>query len=240
MNEKINTGTKRILFIFGVILVLLTGALFLNRYRVQSIQYEGLTRYTEEEFSSRIQEGFFNAFTPFFCWSDTFFQKEIPFIEKYEIRYSDRQTAKVTVHEKRVIGCVIVMGRYMFFDKDGIVVESSDTLPEGIPVITGLKFNEIVLYKELQVQKQSLFDVILQISRLIEQNSLPIREISFDNNYSVTLHLDNLTVLLGKRTSYDEAMNALKDILVSVAGRSGTLDMQNYTSENGEVILKEQ
>lgn len=240
MNEKTNTGTKRLLILLVVLAVFVAGALICDSYRLKTITYEGLTRYTEEEFSAKIHGGFPDSFTPFFCWSDTFNRKEIPFVEKYEIKYIDRQTAKVTVHEKRVTGCVVIMGRYMFFDKDGIVVESADTLPDGIPVITGLKFNEIVLYKELQVQKQSLFDVILQISRLIEQNNLPVREIAFDSNYSVTLQLDHLSVLLGKRTSYDETLNALDEILLSVAGRSGTLDMQNYTSENGEVILKEQ
>lgn len=240
MKETMSTGTKRFLFLFGVIAVLVAGVLFCNSYRLKIITYDGLTRYTEEDFSAKIQQGFFTSFTPFFCWSDIFSQKEIPFVEKYEIKYIDRQTAKVTVHEKRVTGCVVVMGRYMFFDKDGIVVESADTVSDDVPVITGLQFDEIVLYKELRVQKQSLFDIILQISRLIEQNKLPVKEIAFDSDYSVTLHLENLSVLLGKQISYDEALNALDEILLSVNGRTGILDMRNFTPENGEVILKDQ
>ena len=132
------------------------------------------------------------------------------------------------------------MGRYMFFDKDGIVVESADSLLEGVPVITGLKFDEIVLYKKLNVQKQSLFDTILELTRLAEQKNIITKEISFDSNYAVTLYLDDITVLLGKRTSYDEQINALSGILESLQGRTGIIDMQNYSKENGEVILKEQ
>jgi len=134
----------------------------------------------------------------------------------------------------------VVMGRYMFFDKDGIVVETSDSRLEGIPVITGLKFDEIVLYKKLTVQKQSLFDTILELTRLTEQKGIVTNEISFDSNYEVTLYLEEITVLLGKRTSYDEQINALSGILESLQGRTGVIDMQNYTKENGEVILKEQ
>ena len=37
----------------------------------------------------------------------------------------------------------------------------------------------------------------------------------------------------------DEELNALAGILESVSGKTGTLDMRNYTRENGEVILKE-
>lgn len=128
----------------------------------------------------------------------------------------------------------------MFFDKDGIVVETADSLLEGVPVINGLKFDEIVLYKKLNVQKQSLFDTILELTRLAEQKNIVTNEISFDSNYAVTLYLDDITVLLGKRTSYDEQINALSGILESLQGRTGVIDMQNYSKENGEVILKEQ
>jgi len=151
----------------------------------------------------------------------------------------DHQSARIYVHEKRVTGCVIIMGRYMFFDKDGIVVESSDTALPGIPVITGLKFDEIVLHRKLKVQKESLFDIILELTRLIEHHEIPVQQISFDSGYRVTLELDGITVQLGKRTSYDEVINALAGILDSIPGRKGILDMQNYSGENGEVILKE-
>ena len=166
-------------------------------------------------------------------------QKEIPFIEKYEIEYVDSHSARIIVHEKRVTGCVIVMGRYMFFDKDGIVVETSDTKLDGIPVISGLKFDEIVLFRKLNIQKQSLFDTILDITRLIQNKNIVVNEIEFSSNYEVTLYLDNVTVLLGKRTNYDEQINALKGILDSLQGRTGTVDMRNYSKENEDVFLKE-
>ena len=230
---------KHMLILIGILAVLAAGIWGYNLYRLKEVTFDGLTRYTEEEFSEKLNSGFLTSLTPVFCLMDTLDQKDIPFVEKYEIDYVDRQTARIQVYEKRVTGCVIIMGRYMFFDKDGIVVESSDAPLEGIPVITGLKFNEIVLYQKLQVQKQSLFDTILQLARLIEQNKITVQEIAFDSGYEVTLYLDNLTVLLGKKTNYDEELNALAGILESVSGKTGTLDMRNYTRENGEVILKE-
>lgn len=231
-------SVKQMLSILGV-LALLAGVIWsYNLYRLKTVTVEGLTRYSEAEFLEKIEDGFLNTLTPFFCLSDTFAQKEIPFIEQYEIDYVDRQTARVIVHEKRVTGCVVIMGRYMFFDKDGIVVESSTERIEGIPVITGLEFNEIVLYQELQVQKQSLFDTILQLTRLIEQYGIPAEELEFDSGYEVTLYCGDITVLLGKKTSYDREINALGGILERLSGRTGTLDMRNYDPETGEVILK--
>lgn len=232
-------SVKQMLVILGVLTLLAAGIWGYNSFRLKEITVEGLSRYTKDEFINKLESDVLFGLTPVYCLQDSLTQKNIPFVEKYEIEYMDRHTARIVVHEKRVTGCVIVMGRYMFFDKDGIVVESADSLLEGVPVITGLKFDEIVLYKKLNVQKQSLFDTILELTRLAEQKNIITNEISFDSNYAVTLYLDDITVLLGKRTSYDEQINALSGILESLQGRTGVIDMQNYSKENGEVILKE-
>lgn len=232
-------SVKQMIVILGVLALLAVGIWGYNSFRLKDVTVEGLSRYTKEDFLKNLESDVLYGMTPFYCMQDSLTQKNIPFVEKYEIEYVDSHTARIMVHEKRVTGCVIVMGRYMFFDKDGIVVETADSLLEGVPVITGLKFDEIVLYKQLNIQKQSLFDIILELTRLVEQKKIVVNEISFDNNYEVTLYLDNVTVLLGKRTSYDEQINALSGILESLQGRTGVIDMQNYSKENGEVILKE-
>lgn len=247
MNEQENDyakgkwlSVKQMIVILCVLALLAAGIWGYNSFRLKEITVEGLSRYTKEEFLNKLESDVLFGLTPVYCMQDSLSQKSIPFVEKYEIEYTDSHTARIIVHEKRVTGCVVVMGRYMFFDKDGIVVETSDSRLEGIPVITGLKFDEIVLYKKLNVQKQSLFDTILELTRLTEQKGIVTNEISFDSNYEVTLYLDEISVLLGKRTSYDEQINALSGILESLQGRTGIIDMQNYSKENGEVILKEQ
>lgn len=237
---KEKTLIRQMLWILSILAFLSALIWGYNLYRLKNITIEGLTRYTEEEFTEKLESSFLSSVTPFFCLTDTFLQKEIPFIEKYEISYVDSHTARVIVHEKRVTGCVVIMGRYMFFDKDGIIVETSTEQVEGVPVITGLEFDEIVLYQKLRVQKQSLFDTILNLTRLIEKNGLSVQKIAFDSEYDVTLYADELVVLLGKKTSYDEALNALAGIVASLQGRKGTLDMKNYSSENTDVIFRQE
>jgi cell division protein FtsQ len=233
-------SVKQMTVILGILTLLAVGIWGFNNYRLKEITVDGLSRYSEEEFLQKMESGFPFLLTPLYCLQDSLVQKTIPFVEKYEIEYIDGHSARILVHEKRVTGCVIVMGRYMFFDKDGIVVETADARIEGIPVINGLKFDEIVLFKKLNVQKQSLFDTILELTRLIEKKKFIVNEITFDSNYEVTLYLDNLSVQLGKRINYDEQISALEGILKSIQGRTGVIDMRNYTKENGEVILKEQ
>lgn len=231
---------RRQLFLFIGILICVAGLFFVyNFFRLQTVSFEGLTRYTEKEFRKRLEDNFFMTMTPIFAISDRIEQKEIPFIEKYEIFYLDEKTARVIVHEKRVTGCILIMGRYMYFDKDGIIVESSVERIEDIPIITGLEFQEIALYKKLQVQKQGLYDTILQLTRLIEQNDIAVQEIVFDSNYEVTLFCEGITVELGKKENYDEALNALHGILQKMQIKTGSLDMRNYNKENADVILKQ-
>lgn len=239
IEEKRNNFRKRIL-VFVVMLICVAVIFWAyNSFRLETVSFEGLTRYTEEQFRERLESNFFMTITPIFAISDRIEQKEIPFIEAYEIFYVDENTARVIVHEKRIIGCVLIMGRYMYFDKDGIVVESSTERIEGIPMITGLEFQEIALYKKLQIQKQGLYNTILQLTKLIEKNALFVQEISFDSNYEVTLFCDGIVVELGKKENYDETLNALQGILQKVQTRTGSLDMRNYSQDNEDVILKQ-
>lgn len=50
----------------------------------------------------------------------------------------------VAVYEKAIVGYISYMGCNMYFDKDGIVVESSSENYEDVPQITGLDFKSIV------------------------------------------------------------------------------------------------
>ncbi len=224
----------------------LTGIIFLAAvllwgyylFRLKYVTFEGLTRYSENEFTDQLQDSFFMTCTPLFCLKHSVSKTEIPFIESYEVEYADRNSVRIVVYEKRVTGCIPLMGGYLYFDKDGIVVESSNRKIEGIPLVEGLEFDEIILYQKLQIQKQSLFTTILELTRLMEKNAIEVEKISFSSDYQVTLYCGTVEVLLGKRDSYDEQMNALKGILTAADGRSGILDMRNYSKENKEVILK--
>ena len=238
MTPKVKQQYVRMAVTLSVLLLLALLVWGYNLFRLRHVTYEGLTRYTEEEFTKKLQGSFIQKCTPFFCMESLFREKEIPFIEAYEIKYEGRNSAKVIVYEKRVVGCIPLMGRYMYFDKDGMIVESSTKWIEEIPIVEGLEFTEIALYKKLQIQKQSLFGTILALTGLIEDNGLNIEKIKFSSDYQVTLVSGMLEIQLGKQNSYDEQINALPGILKAAEGKSGTLDMRRYSKENKEFILK--
>lgn len=236
------SGTWSLRQMTVVLLVLMVLAVLIWSYnltRLKTVETEGLTRYTAEEFKAMTSKHVLLNNTMFYYLKNSFFpQKNIPFVESYEVSYADGHTVKILVHEKLVIGCVQIMGRYLYFDKDGIVVESTSQRLEHIPLIVGLEFDEIVLYEPLKVQKKSLFSTILQLTKLLQEYEIDAERVSFDSNYLVTLYCGDIKVLLGKKEVYDEQIAGLQSILRVANGRSGTLDMQNYSKENPDVILK--
>jgi cell division protein FtsQ len=163
----------------------------------------------------------------------------IPFVEKIDVTMTDTHTITIYVYEKMVAGCVEFMGEYMYFDKDGIIVESSTKRLEEIPVIKGLKFDKIMLGEKLVVQKDELFDVIINLTQLIQKYELDVDKITFSSDYEVTLDCGDIRVLLGKKSTYDEALSELKNILAEAQDMKITLDMRNYVKGTHNIIGKQ-
>ena len=69
------------------------------------------------------------------------------------------------------------MGEYLYLDKDGTIVESSQEKIEGVPLVTGVRFQEMNLHEQLKVEDESIFDTILAISLLIQRYELDIDKI---------------------------------------------------------------
>ena len=76
----------------------------------------------------------------------------------------DPHTIKIEVYEKALAGYVEYLDRFMYFDRDGIVVESSTERTNGIPLVAGLSFDHVVLYQPLPVEDMGIFQDILNIS----------------------------------------------------------------------------
>jgi cell division protein FtsQ len=164
---------------------------------------------------------------------------KLPFVEKIDVNMTDTHTITVYVYEKMVAGCVEFMSEYLYFDKDGIIVESSSRRLEDIPVIKGLKFEKIMLSEKLKVQKDELFDVIINLTQLIRKYELAVDQISFNSDFEVTLDCGDIRVLLGKKSTYDEALSELKNILAEAKGMEITLDMRNYVKGTQNIIGKQ-
>ena len=123
MKEK--TNNKLIVILVSVIILLL---LFLVVFSMQakSISVEGNNQYTDEEIKNYIFDDVYDE-NILVLWVKTKLGRTetIPFVEKYDVEILSMDEVRVTIYEKSMVGYIDYMGTYMYFDRDGVVVESS-------------------------------------------------------------------------------------------------------------------
>lgn len=206
---------------------------------VFTITFTGSDRYTSKE----LEEYFFSKKTdrnPFvFLFKSKFCDKiQIPFVETYDVEMLSLTDYKVTIYEKSVVGYINYMGSNMYFDKDGIVVESSGKILENVPLITGIKFDYIILHQKLPVENQQIFTILLEITQLIEKYQINTDKIYISTDFEISLTLDKVTVELGKSEDLAEKVKELKDLIPSLINEKGVLDMKQYNYGNSGYTFK--
>lgn len=216
-------------FLLLVLIVLIGYFVFMNGCKVQEYEIKGCTKYTNDQIIEKVEGDAKTDNAVLIYLKYKFFDNlSIPFIEKLDFKIIGYNKLKITVYEKMVIGCVEFMGEYMYFDKDGIIVESSSSLLENIPLIKGLTFKKVILHEKIETESDSIYASILNLSQLNEKYELGIDTMAFSSNKEITIECDGIKVLLGKRDKFDDVFGDLKGILKEVQGQKLTIDMTNY------------
>ncbi len=243
--QKLYISNYKSLFIIGgmvlfLVLALLAAYFYIIRnYTVTTIYVEGNIHYTNEEIIDMVMEGHYgnNSLLLSLKYKDKSIVG-VPFIEKMDVSVQDPHTIKIEVYEKALAGYVEYLERYMYFDKDGIVVESSKEKTAGIPMVTGLEFDHVILYEPLPVEDKEIFTKILSITQLVNKYNLSVDRIYFGKDDSLTLYFEEVKVALGIGDNLDEKVMKLQYMLPELEGKSGTLRMENYTEETKNISFE--
>lgn len=219
--------------------ILIGLAAFHNLCKLENIEIKGVSYYTEEDIEKLVITSETDRYAPLLYLKGRLStMAEAPFIDKLDIELLDRNSVCIYVYEKAIIGCVEKMGQYMYFDNEGIIIEASSSHDVRYPLVTGLKFDSIVMNKKLEVERDNIFGTILDISMLIKKNELVVSQMNFSGSLEVTLYCDDDIVLLGKRTTYDLQLNNLPSILATTGEGRFRLDMKEYSENNMKVVAK--
>ena len=229
-----NNRTLRILLTVVIVLTLVCGILVYlwYAYSITNVTVSGNDHYTDEEIKDMVFTGpySYNSLVLTMMYRNKSIEN-IPFIEKMDVDILGADSVRIKVYEKAVAGYVEYLGHYMYFDKDGIVVESSNRVIEGIPLVTGLSFDHVVLHKPLPVKKSSVFLTILNVTQLLGKYQITTDRIAFDSDERITLYFGDARVFLGTDDYIDEKINEMHLLLPKLSGYSGTLHMENYVGE---------
>ncbi|MCR4909158.1 MAG: FtsQ-type POTRA domain-containing protein [Lachnospiraceae bacterium] len=158
--------------------------------------------------------------------------ENIPFIERMEVVIDSPKEITINVYEKAIAGYIEYLGRYMYFDKDGIIVESSAERTGSVPFVTGLKFSECVMYEALPVENRTVFSEILSITQLMNKYNINADRVLFGTDQSITLFFNTARVAIGQFDNIDEKMIRLQYIVPELDGMKGVLHMENYSEED--------
>lgn len=238
--KNIKAKWKLVTVLSCIFIIALTILLAIVLFKVKTIEVIGNDRVQKEEiinnyitgplgdnmFVIKIKDKF-EAFNP------------MPFIRDYDISYEGNNKITIQVYEKKLVAGFEYMGEYIYFDKDGLILETSFEPLDNTALIEGVNFSTFAINDTINVENDDQIRMILDISELIKHYEMDIKKIRFDENYEVTLVASGVRVFLGKQKMYDEQFAALVDVLKKAKKNKlkGTIDMRNY-NRGDKIILK--
>lgn len=224
-------GFKIVIIVLLVLLIVGVAALFIamQYYRVDEIVVEGNEHYTKDEIINQVMTEPLDSYSLLFKWRmEQNKYEDIPFVDTMEVTVESPHKVKIKVYEKTVVGYVEHLGYYLYFDKDGVVVESSTVQLEGVPMVSGIPLDTIVLYKPLPVENDEIFKSLLSLSQLMEKYDVHPDNIKFNSDLEISLYFGEAKVLLGEKNPSDDKIFKLSKLLPELDGLEGTLHLENY------------
>ncbi len=234
--SQVIIGVMAAVFVAGLISAY---SYVITNYTVTTVYVEGNVHYTNEEVMGMVMKGHYgnNSLLLSLKYKDKSVEG-IPFVEKMDVSVLDPHTIKIEVYEKALAGCVEYLEKYMYFDKDGIIVESSDEKTAGVPMVTGFKYDHVILHEPLPVEDEGIFKAVLNITQLVNKYDLTVDRIYFGSDETLTLYFGQVRAALGERSNLDEKIMRLQDMLPSLTEKKGVLHMENYTEETKNISFE--
>lgn len=211
-----------------------------HKMKIENVEVIGGTKYTKAEIEDFVIKDDLDKISYLLYLRKQVFGNvgKIPFVEKIDIEVTDMNSVVLYVYDKAITGCVKHMGKYMHFDRDGIVVESSADRMPGVPEITGITFSKVVLNEALSVEDQTIFKKLMNLTLQFKKEEISCNRIDFDLRNNITIYFDGNQALLGAGEIHDEQIACLKKLIMASGEQKYIYDLQNYNPAKGEVTGK--
>lgn len=154
--------------------------------------------------------------------------KENPYIENVQIKRHLPGSVKIIVEERDVKYQISLINGYIYIDKNGYILESSNEQKE-VPTLIGIRTSEDNLLNEkrlIESDLEKLNDImkIMEATKNIGINSL-ITEINFEekDNYILYLQNERKRIYIGDSTNLTNKVLYIQRILENEKENSGTV-----------------
>ena len=222
-----------------IMIFLWIGNYLISKYHIETVYVDGNIHYSDDEIREMIMGGMFGDNSLYLSHKYKNWEaKDIPFIDAITVEELSPDTIKITVYEKALAGYVKYLDTYMYFDKDGYIVENSSVRTTGIPQIIGLEFSYAVLGQPLPVEDKRVFEDVLTITKLLSKYELIADKILFEKG-EISLRFGDVRVALGsERSRLENKIMDLPQFLTDLTGKKGVLHMETYDETHGKYVFK--
>lgn len=212
---------------------------FLFYFQLRNVEINGNEYLTEDEVREIVLTGPLHSNTYILSCRD-YSEKvaDVPFLKSITVEQTAHDSICIHVTEKQLEGYVRYLDGYLYFDKSGVIQESTSIALEGIPCIEGLKFDYFRIGEKLPVGNESVFQSIVGVTRMITKNGLDPDRIVLDDAYNITLYFDGIIVKLGKDSEMEEKVTHLAAILPELEGLDGVLHLEGVTPETHTITFE--
>lgn len=220
--------------ILGIAILVLTVVVF---FYIQSIEIKGNEYTKDEEILEVLQEDSWSVNSLYVL--GRYLKKDYKMpksLSSTQVKLTAPWALKVTVKEKPIVGCVYEDEKYVYFDKEGLVVYKSTELLEDTSQVEGLEVTKTTRYEKLKCKDTKLFEAALKLVVELKNYELtPDRIVS--KNGQLYLRFDKLHVALGTIVTADKTAQ-IKPIIEKLEGQSGTVHLEYYENESSTVTFK--
>lgn len=241
--ERRRKKRRKVKLIIFLILLLLAATAVLVVWKVfvvKSVVVEGNELYSSEQIEQLVLNDEYSWNSLYVDLKYRFLDVgDVPFVDTMEISLDNPQTVRVSVYEKGILGSFYIgeIGQNAYFDKDGFVVETSAEDIPGVPKITGVTCNQVVLYEKLPLEDDGLLRNLLSLTQTLKKYNLLPKEVNYNANRQPVLYYDGIEVVVGSEAYLSQKVVRLSAILPQLSGLSGTLHLESWTPDTTDIVF---
>lgn len=229
------------LYILLILILLIAAGVFIvmNAFTVENVVVEGNELYSSTQIENMVLNDEYSWNSLYVDLKYRFVDiGEVPFVDTMEVSLDNPHTVHIKVYEKGMLGYLYInsIGQNAYFDKDGFVVETSTEVIDGVPKITGISCEEVVLYEKLQLENSDILRDLLNLTQTLKKYNLLPDEIQYDSNMEPVLYYGTIQVKIGSEDNLSQKVVRLSIILPQLDGLSGTLHLETWTPETTDII----
>ena len=241
MSERKKRSRRIGVIVFLSILLVLSLLVLagIRLFRVQNVEVSGNELYDDDAIRELVLNNKYSWNTLYVYGSFKFRKGEkLPFVDEMDMKLLAPDTLQVTVYEKGLIGYAYrdTDGSYIYFDKDGFVIDIRPDATDTVPEIRGVNAYGADIMEKLEIPEKTL-RWLLTATQDLNKYDLHTELIEFGEDSNMYLHFGNVVVNMGNDAHTTEKILRLQKILPEISSMSGVLDLSTWTEETTDIVF---